>query len=176
MQDRSIRLFWLVPVLTVALGAPLAGGGASARDQARSAGAQPAGQSKPDDQRGGRPTRGPSAVGWEWWKDKELGLEAQKAARLDRYYNDRQRSLQPFVQDWMTQLETLNKMTAERTVDTETYALQVSRVESLRSKLNESRTVMIYRMYRELSVDQYQKLRELRDKRFGGRGGGSGPR
>jgi Spy/CpxP family protein refolding chaperone len=175
MQIRSSRLVWLVPMLSVALGAPLAGGGLGQNGQNRPPQAQNA-PPKADDQRGGRPNRGPSTVSWEWWKDKELGLEPLKSARLDRYYNDRQRALQPVMQDWMAQLETLNKMTAERTVDTETYSLQVLRVESLRSKLNESRAVMIYRMYKELSPEQYQKLRQLFEQRRGGRGAGSSPR
>ena len=45
-------------------------------------------------------------------------------------------------------------------------------VEQLRSRLFESRTTMLYRMYRTLQPDQYQKLRDIFDRRSAARGRG----
>jgi hypothetical protein len=56
-------------------------------------------------------------------------------------------------------------MTRARVVDVDTYSVQVMRVESARSKLSESRTVMLYRLARELTPEQYRKLLEIRDRR-----------
>jgi hypothetical protein len=47
-------------------------------------------------------------------------------------------------------------------------------VEWLRSQLNESRLMMLYRMYRELTPDQYHKLQEISDRMSRDRGRGAG--
>ena len=63
-------------------------------------------------------------------------------------------------------------MAAERTVTVEQFALQVSRIESLRTKLLESRAVMLYRMSKELTPEQYKKMQDYRERRQSrGRGG-----
>jgi Spy/CpxP family protein refolding chaperone len=132
---------------------------------------------QPSMQGSGRSTTPPGFPQWEWWNDesvkKELGLSEDKVKKLDSIYQDRVKLLTPFVEDYTKQKEALDKMTAERSADEATYALQVSRVEQLRSRLFESRTTMLYRMYRTLQPDQYQKLRDIFDRRSarGGRGG-----
>ncbi len=79
------------------------------------------------------------------------------------------------MHEFVKQSEELDKMTRAAVVDESTYLLQVMRVESTRQRLNESRTVMLYRMYRQLTPDQHRKLQDLLDRRFnrGGRGRGS---
>jgi Spy/CpxP family protein refolding chaperone len=64
-------------------------------------------------------------------------------------------------------------MTRDRTVDEVTYSLQVGRVWDLRRRLGESRTIMLYRIYQELTPEQHKKLHALRERYRGGRGGGS---
>jgi len=115
---------------------------------------------------------------WEWWKDadvkKELGLTEDKARDIDRIHQDRVRLMKPFQDEYEKQREELNRLAAERTVDEATFAFQVTRVEALFSKLRESRTIMLYRISRKLSLEQNTKLREIRDRRGrSGRGGGS---
>ena len=52
------------------------------------------------------------------------------------------------------------------------YAVQVAHLESLTSKLRESRTTMLYHIYRLLTPEQYKKLADVRDRHFQrGRGG-----
>jgi Spy/CpxP family protein refolding chaperone len=114
---------------------------------------------------------------WEWWKDatvqKEVGLTPEQVQRLDAMVKDRERELAPFIREFIRQREELNRLAAERAVGIEAFAIQVARVDSLYAKLSESRTVMLYRMSRELSDEQYKKLQEVRDRRMrsGGRGG-----
>lgn len=135
------------------------------------------------DNRGGGP--GPGRPGpngldapreWEWWKDdaakRELGLTDKIAADIDSFYQRRQREIAPFVMEYLKQSEVLNQMSSERKVDEPTYAVQVSHVEALRTRLRESRTVMLYHIYLKLSPEQYKKLTEIRDRHFNrGRGG-----
>lgn len=124
----------------------------------------------------GRGGPGPGTP-WEWWNDaevqKELGLTADKVKHINDFYVRRNSELGPIVHEWQKQWTELDKMTRERVVDESTYQLQVMRVEQARSRLSESRTVMLYRMYRTLSPEQHQKLQDIlarRADRSGGRG------
>jgi hypothetical protein len=151
------------------LGFGFAAGGGALSAESRAAAASPrVEQGQPNGQRSGQPSRGPGS--WEWWKDeevkKELGLSDQKVTRLDNYYQTRNKQLSAIVEEWVARSAELDKMTRERVVDEGTYTLQVTMVESLLSKLRESRTLMLYRMYTELTQDQYKKLLEIRDRRF----------
>ncbi|MEO7189924.1 MAG: hypothetical protein ABI051_02595 [Vicinamibacterales bacterium] len=119
---------------------------------------------------GGRPVEGREGRGgpgypWPWWNDadvrKEIGLSAEKAKKINDIYQRRADDLKKIVDEWMKQSDDLQKMTKAALVDEGTYALQVLHVESLRSRLNESRTVLLYRMYRELQPDQYKKLQDI---------------
>ena len=132
------------------------------------------------DGRGG-PGRGGPGGGdvfheWEWWKDdtakRELGLTDKVAADIDRFYQIRLRAVTPFIEEWRKQRDNLQQMTLERSVDESVYAVQVAHLESLTSKLRESRTTMLYHIYRLLTPEQYKKLAEVRDRHFQrGRGG-----
>jgi len=126
------------------------------------------------DGRGG-PGRGGPGGGdvfheWEWWKDdaakRELGLTDKVAADIDRFYQSRLRAVTPFIEEWRKQRDNLQQMTLERSVDESLYAVQVAHLESLTSKLRESRTTMLYHIYRLLTPEQYKKLAEVRDRHF----------
>lgn len=114
---------------------------------------------------------------WEWWNDREvqetLGLSADTVRRIDELYKSRNAELRPVVHEYLREREALDRMTRERVADDATYQLQVMRFEQARARLSESRTVMLYRMYRELTPEQHSKLQEILDERFG-RGAGRG--
>ena len=76
-----------------------------------------------------------------------------------------------FVEEYEKQRDLLDRMTRERTVDADTYRLQVSKFGMLRSMLYETRTVMLYQLTLELSPQQYQKFQEILERRFRNRGG-----
>ena len=132
--------------------------------------------SSTDNQRGGgRPDE------WEWWNDtavkKELGLTDAKSKEIDRIFQDRLRHARPFYDEYMKQRDEQDRMAKERLVDEGAFALQVARVDALRSELLKSRAVMVYRISRKLTAEQYKKLEEIRDRRRAeGRGRGSGTR
>ena len=114
--------------------------------------------------------RGSSPASWEWWNDtdvqKELGLTPEKIERINSYYSRRNTELRPMVHEFFRQSAELEKMTRDRIADEGTYAMQVLRVESVRARLSESRTLMLYRISRELTPEQNQKLQTILDRRF----------
>jgi Spy/CpxP family protein refolding chaperone len=133
------------------------------------------GSSTSNQRGGGRPDE------WEWWNDaavkKELGLADAKSKEIDKIFQDRQRHATPFYEEFLKQRDEQNRMAQERLVDEGTFALQVARVDALRSELMKSRAVMLYRISRKLTAEQYKKLEEIRDRRRGeGRGRGGGTR
>jgi Spy/CpxP family protein refolding chaperone len=145
--------------------------------------AAPSGPSSAMQGREGRPSgNAPGPVGWKWWNDPEvkqaLALTDAKSKKIETMYQERLREAQPWADDYVRQNARLQHMTADRVADEETYRVQVSRVESLRARLIESRTVMIYQFFRELTPDQYKKLQDITQRKFhsGDRGRGPDPR
>jgi Spy/CpxP family protein refolding chaperone len=181
---RVPRYIWIVGALALALAGLAAGGDVWGRTDQRSGGTPP---NRPADQRQGdqqRPGgRGPSSIlppdRWEWWKDpdfkREIQLTDAQSASIDAIYRARARDYLPFNTEFEKQVVETNRLAGERTVSVEEFAVQVARMEALRTKLAESRYVMLYRMARELTPEQYKKLQEYRDRRTSSRGRG-GPR
>lgn len=141
--------------------------------------AQRGGSQEQSGQRSGQPTRPQPVedflppVRSSWWKDAEIqkavGLSAAQVERLDAIFSERQLEMSVFITEHGKKLADLRKMAAERKVSTEEFAIHVASFQALTSKLYESRTVMAYRMSRELSDEQYRKLQEYRDRRSRGR-------
>jgi Spy/CpxP family protein refolding chaperone len=132
----------------------------------------PAGQRSPSQ---GRNDSGP----WEWWKDeavkKELGLTPKQVRDISRIFDTRVREMKPVDDEYQKQRAEQDKLAKERTVDVAVFAIQVGRVEALRTELFKSRSVMFYAISRQLTPEQHAKLSEIRDRHFAGRRGG-GPR
>jgi Spy/CpxP family protein refolding chaperone len=177
---------WVLAALGLALTVPLAAGGQSraatqspATSQGRQSAApqQPQGAVPSDPSRPGQGQRTPGSIRGEWWNDelvrKEIGLSIEKAKKIDGFFQERSRRLAPIVAEFEKQDAELERLTLERVVDEVTYSLQVGRVWDLRRRLAESRTIMLYRIYQELTPDQYKKLQALRERNRSGRGGGS---
>jgi Spy/CpxP family protein refolding chaperone len=124
------------------------------------------------------PGRGGS-MAWEWWNDvevqKELPLTTDKVRRIHEIFTRRNDDLRKIGDEYRRAQQELDKTTRERLVDEATYTLQVVQYEALRSRLNESRTVMLYRLTRELTPEQYKKLQDIRDRRIASFGRGRGP-
>jgi len=154
----------------------------------RSAQAAPSGQaggrsatSPSADERKPRPGQVSASAEWEWWNDpeirKQLGLSDDKTKRLEAIFRQRVADIQPWVDSLNRERDKLNRMTNDRLADERTYGLQVAKAEQLLSRFRESRTIMLYRMYRELQPEQYKKLQEISEKRLDqirGRGFGGG--
>lgn len=172
MQYRLKYLAWLLPVATLGLTLSASGRDTVQRGQTVSSPAQA--QAAPPPQGQGGPGR---SSGWfEWWKDelvvKELQLSPAKARRIDQIFTDRTKRVASIADELPVEQKKLEQLVAERVVDESTFALQVGRVVYLRSRRDESRQVMLYRMYLELTPEQYTKLRGIFERSRAQRGRG----
>jgi len=107
-----------------------------------------------------------SAQGFKWWQDegyrKELGLTAEQTTRLEEIF---QKSL-PGLRK---QKEALDRVQAEfdRLVergDDAAVMEQVATVEGARAELNKARIMMLLRMRRSLTADQWAKFTALHER------------
>ena len=116
---------------------------------------------------------------FDWWKDeaikKEVRLTDQQVRRIQNIIESRVKQITPTYEEYRKQVALLDQTIKDRTADLATFEVQVGRVEFLRSKVNETRTIMLYRILRELDPAQHQKLREILDRPRSGRGGGGVP-
>ena len=68
---------------------------------------------------------------------------------ISRIFEDRVRRSQPLAERYEKERAELNQLSPnERLIERRRYAIQVTQVEALRTELNKSRTVMLYRIYR----------------------------
>jgi hypothetical protein len=112
-----------------------------------------------------------------WWKDeaikKEMKLTDSQVRQISGIFDSRLKNITPWYDDYLKQFAELNRMAGERAVDVSTFEIQASRVETLRSRLNETRNVMLYRINKVLDPAQYQILQTIWER--GGRGRGGAP-
>jgi Spy/CpxP family protein refolding chaperone len=112
---------------------------------------------------------------WFWWKDaavqKELGLSGRQVGKIDKVFT----GAVPAIRTWHKEMEgleeELSRLIRENTADEKLVALQIDRVEARRSEINKARTLMLYRMHRVLTPEQYQGLTKLLERRRKDRGG-----
>jgi len=119
-----------------------------------------------------------SAQGFKWWHDdtfrRELGLTSEQSTRLEGIF---QQSL-PVLRK---QKEALDKAQAdfdrlvERAADN-TVMEQVNAVEAARAELNKARVMMLLRMRRSLTADQWAKFTALQQQREANRSDRPSPR
>ncbi|HUG14042.1 MAG TPA: periplasmic heavy metal sensor [Thermomicrobiales bacterium] len=120
------------------------------------------GQRSGDERRQGQNRR-------QWWTDPtdraELGISAQQSAKIDEIFKSHigaqrerwaeSRKLEPLV----------DKLIKEGTADPSYVGQQVQQLESLKADMNAARIVMLYRVMRELSPEQREKLKRLQERR-----------
>lgn len=112
---------------------------------------------------------------WVWWKDeavqKELGLSTRQVGKIDKIFTTAFPTLRTWHKEMEGLEEELSRLIRENTADEKLVALQIDRVEARRSEINKSRTLMLYRMHRVLTPEQYQNLTKLLERRRKDRGG-----
>ena len=103
----------------------------------------------------------------KWWQDerlqRELGLTAEQSVRLEELFQ----KTQPMLRQRMRALDKAEKE-FDRLVesgDDASVLEHVGIVEAARAELNKTRTVMLLRMRRSLTADQWAKFTALADKR-----------
>jgi Spy/CpxP family protein refolding chaperone len=108
------------------------------------------------------------AQGFKWWQsDKfktDLTLSADQTARLEEVYQSLLPKLTAGKED-LDRLESgLSKLIAEGVAPEGDVMKMVDQVERSRADLAKSRTLMIYRMHRILTVDQRAKMNALHER------------
>jgi hypothetical protein len=166
----------------LAVAVPGSHDGVSAADQSPSpgkptgpaaqAGSSARGPSSNRPPNGQRPGQGPSLIDdlrFFWWRDpdvkRELGLSEEAVKAINTIFQQREKESFPVAQRWREESRTLEKMTREGTTDINTYSQQVRMVDNYRSILDTSRTVMIYSMFKQLRPDQFEKLKQIAERR-----------
>jgi Spy/CpxP family protein refolding chaperone len=103
----------------------------------------------------------------KWWQDerfrRELGLTVEQSTRLEEIFQ----KTQPTLRQRMLALDQAEKE-FDRLVETgddESVLDHVSIVEGARAELNKTRTMMLLRMRRSLTTDQWAKFTALADQR-----------
>jgi Spy/CpxP family protein refolding chaperone len=104
-----------------------------------------------------------SAQGFKWWNSeqykRELGLTADQSRRLEEIF-------QGALANLRTHKKTLDDAEASFNTlvergDDKAVMEQVGRVEMARAELNKTRTIMLLKMRRTLTTDQWVKLGAL---------------
>ncbi len=166
--------------------------GASTTNSTTAAAPRPGGSGSPSQGRMGPPPGpgqfggrgGPNGEPYKWWKDeeikKEIGLTDTKIAQIDAMWERRVRDMAPFVEAYTKDRDKLDEMIRAGVEDDSIVALQISRMETSYVKIDESKLLMYYRMYRRLDAGQYDKLKaywakQRAEREARGRGRGPAP-
>jgi Spy/CpxP family protein refolding chaperone len=121
----------------------------------------------------GRPNAGSALIDdnqrWDWWNDAEvkraLALTEATVKAINDIFRERWTNSRVKGQEFYREREKLNRMLSEPTVSEDSFELQVTKVDRLRSELDTGRTMMLFRMMRQLRPDQIKKLEEIAARR-----------
>jgi Spy/CpxP family protein refolding chaperone len=104
-------------------------------------------------------------LNWFWWKmEPTLALNAEQSAQIDGIFQEGIAQLQK-QKDELDRLEMkLSRLIATMATEAD-VALQIDRVEAVRSSLNKTRTLMLLHMRQVLTPEQRLKLNALLDRR-----------
>jgi Spy/CpxP family protein refolding chaperone len=103
----------------------------------------------------------------KWWQDerfqRELGLTPEQSTRLEQIFQ----KTQPTLRQRMQALDQAEKEfdSLVETGDDASVLDHVEIVETARAELNKARTMMLLRMRRSLTADQWAKFTALADQR-----------
>lgn len=103
----------------------------------------------------------------KWWNDErfrtELGLTPEQSTRLEEIFQ----KTQPVLRQRMLALDAAEEEFDRRVEkgDDSSVMDYVGTVETARAELNKTRTVMLLRMRRSLTADQWAKFTALADQR-----------
>jgi Spy/CpxP family protein refolding chaperone len=122
---------------------------------------------------GPRPNAGSALIDdnqrWDWWNDaevkRELALTEATVKTINDIFRERWTNSRAKGQEFYREREKLNRMLSEPTVSEDSFELQVTKVDRLRSELDTGRTMMLFRMMRQLRPDQVKKLEEIAARR-----------
>jgi Spy/CpxP family protein refolding chaperone len=102
----------------------------------------------------------------KWWQDerfrRELGLTSEQSARLEEIFQKHQPKLREYMRTLEQAEDQLNQL-IEKGDDASVMA-HVGVVEAARAELNKTRTLMLLRMRRSLTADQWATFTALANR------------
>jgi Spy/CpxP family protein refolding chaperone len=164
---KTLSVFAISAAVGVAAASPISA-------QRNSAGQSQSGKAqavKPSDAKAPPPSR-PKP----WWSDdtskKALGLTAAQVKAIDDIYNSSKDELASYRENTDRERKELDRLIAESKVEQWVVLRHIDKVETQRSSYNKTWFMMLYRMRRQLTVDQRAKLEQILEReRRGGREG-----
>jgi Spy/CpxP family protein refolding chaperone len=103
----------------------------------------------------------------KWWQDerfrRELGLTAEQSTRLEEIFQKHQPKLREHMRALDAAEDQLNKLIEEG--DDASVMAHMGVVEAARAELNKTRTLMLLRMRRSLTADQWATFTALAKER-----------
>jgi Spy/CpxP family protein refolding chaperone len=106
---------------------------------------------------------------FRWWKDdqfaRELALTPDQSSRIESVFQAAQPELRAQARALSMLEDELSKLVQEARVEESEIEHFVTKVESARADLAKTRTMMIYRIRRILSLEQNEKLHKLFEQR-----------
>lgn len=106
---------------------------------------------------------------FRWWKDerfvRELALTPDQSTRIETVFQTAQPALRAQQRALSMLEDELSKLVQEARVEESEVDHFVAKVEAARADLAKTRTMMIYRIRRILTLDQHVKLQKLFDER-----------
>jgi Spy/CpxP family protein refolding chaperone len=106
---------------------------------------------------------------FRWWKDdkfvRELSLTPDQSSRIEAVFQAAQPALRAQSRALSMLEDELSKLVQEARVEESEVDHFVGKVEAARADLAKTRTMMIYRIRRIMTIDQHVKLQELFEKR-----------
>jgi Spy/CpxP family protein refolding chaperone len=116
---------------------------------------------------------------FRWWKDerftRELSLTADQSTRIEAVFKAAEPALRAQQRALSMLEDELEKLVKHAKVEEPELEFFVVKVEAARADLAKTRTMMIYRIRRILTLEQHVKLQQLfeqREKERRGRGHG----
>ena len=100
----------------------------------------------------------------KWWQSPEvkaeLGLTDAKSAVLDEIFQSTRPKQRELMEELQREEGRLSDLIRAMEAEEEEVTRQIENVERVRSALSKTRILMLYRMHRELSVDQRTALHD----------------
>ncbi len=116
----------------------------------------------------GTATPADAAQRHRWWHSAELraelGLTEAQSAALQAIFQRAVPDLRRLAQEFSQAEDELSTLIDAMVADEWEVTLQIDKVEAARSALGKTRTLMLYRMHRELSATQRDALRDWSDR------------
>ncbi len=105
----------------------------------------------------------------KWWQSGTIktavGLSDKQSDDLETIFQATRPKLREQMRRLSKEEADLSSLIHTMEVEESEATLQIDKVEAVRSELSKTRTLMIYRMHRELTAQQRDTLRELGERR-----------